>query len=334
MEKKGKCIICREENVKMSDEHVFPEAIKGHYHVYNVCKVCNSKMGEHVDTLLTNHFFIQAYRFSHKMKGKKGELPNPFSSVGVLENGKKCRLDLNDGHLVPFVLPEFSEVNTETGNISFSIDASQEKEIDKIVEKIVRRNFPNKKPQLNKSERVIQQIENPYITISQKIDISDFKMALLKIAYEFTTDNIPEYFNDAEAVKISNVLHSCDCKRLDEITFYGNGFYIEDNDIIDNILGDYIDCKKETRHIALLMSFRQSTICFVRIANIFCVGVKMSDLIYKEADPFIIGINDCDGTYKTYNLLSLMKDKLLMVNNESARRWYMEEDSTTMENNC
>lgn len=306
MEKKGKCIICREENVEMSDEHVFPEAIKGHYHVYNVCKVCNSKMGEHVDTLLTNHFFIQAYRFSHKMKGKKGELPNPFSSVGVLENGEKCRLDLNDGHLVPFVLPEFSEVNTETGNISFSIDASQEKEIDKIVEKIVKRNFPNKKPQLNKSERVIQQIENPCITISQKIDISDFKMALLKIAYEFTTDNIPEYFNDAEAVKISNVLHSCDCKRLDEISFYGNGFYIEDNDIIDNILGDYIDCKKETRHIALLMSFRQSTICFVRIANIFCVGVKMSEQIYKEAEPFIIGINDCDGIYKTYSLRSLI----------------------------
>ena len=240
------------------------------------------------------------------MKGKKGELPNPFSSVGVLENGKKCRLDLNDGHLVPFVLPEFSEVNTETGNISFSIDASQEKEIDKIVEKIVKRNFPNKETKLNKSERVIQQIENPCITISQKIDISDFKMALLKIAYEFTTDNIPEYFNDAEAVKISNVLHSCDCKRLDEITFYGNGFYIEDNDIIDNILGDYIDCKKETKHIALLMSFRQSTICFVRIANIFCVGVKMSDLIYKEAEPFIIGINDCDGIYKTYSLLSLI----------------------------
>ena len=68
----------------------------------------------------------------------------------------------------------------------------------------------------------------------------------------------------------------------------------------------YIDCKKETRHIALLMSFRQSTICFVRIANIFCVGIRMSEQIYKEADPFIIGINDCDGTYKTYNLLSLI----------------------------
>lgn len=306
MEKKGKCIICREENVEMSDEHVFPEAIKGHYHVYNVCKVCNSKMGEHIDPLLTNHSLIEGYRFSHKMKGKKGELPNPFRGIGKMEDGRKCRLDLKDGHLVPYILPEFSEVNTETGNISFSIDASQEKEIDKIVEKIVRRNFPNKKPQLNKSERVIRQIENPVITISQEVDISNFKMALLKIAYEFTTDNIPEYFNDAEAVKISNVLHSCDCKRLDEITFYGNGFYIDDNDIIDNILGDYIDCKKDTRHIALLMSFRQSTICFIRIANIFCVGVKMSDLIYKEAEPFIIGINDCVGIYKTYSLLSLI----------------------------
>jgi hypothetical protein len=332
--KKEKCIICREENVEMSDEHVFPEAIKGHYHVYNVCKVCNSKMGEYIDPLLTNHFLIEGYRFSHKMKGKKGDLPNPFRGIGKIEDGRKCRLDLKDGHLVPYILPEFSEVNTENGNISFSIDASQEKEIDKIVEKIVKRNFPNRKPQLNKSERVIRQIENPVITISQEVDISNFKMALLKIAYEFTIDNIPNYIHDAEAVKISNVLHSCDCKRLDEITFYGNGLYIEGNDVVDDILGDYIDCKKETRHITLLMSFRQSTICFVRIANIFCVGIRMSEQIYKEADPFIIGINDCDGTYKTYNLLSLMKDKLLMVNNESARRWYMEEDSTTMENNC
>lgn len=293
----------------MSDEHVFPEAIKGHYHVYNVCKVCNSKMGERIDPLLTEHFFIKAYRFSHKMRGKKGELPNPFSGVGVLEDGRKCRLDLKNGRLTPFVMPDFSGVNTDTGEISFSVDASQEVDIDGIVEKIVRRNFPNKEVELNVSERVVRQIENPNINISQEIDVADFKMALLKIAYEFTIDNIPNYIHDEEAIKISKVLYSCDCKRLNEITFYGNGLYVEGNDVVDNILGDYVDCKKETKHIALLLSFRQSTICFVKIANVFCIGVRMSEQIYKEAEAFIIGVNDCDGAYKTYNLLSLVSEK-------------------------
>ena len=87
MIKKGKCIICREENVEMSDEHVFPEAIKGHYHVYNVCKVCNSKMGEHIDPLLTNHSLIEGYRFSHKMKGKKGWICVLFILAGLVIGG-------------------------------------------------------------------------------------------------------------------------------------------------------------------------------------------------------------------------------------------------------
>ena len=49
MRQKGYCIICHQDNQELSDEHVIPEAIGGYYHIYNVCKDCNSKLGDHVD---------------------------------------------------------------------------------------------------------------------------------------------------------------------------------------------------------------------------------------------------------------------------------------------
>ena len=52
MRQKGYCIICHQDNQELSDEHVIPEAIGGYYHIYNVCKDCNSKLGDHVDKLL------------------------------------------------------------------------------------------------------------------------------------------------------------------------------------------------------------------------------------------------------------------------------------------
>ena len=42
--KKGHCIICHRDEQELSDEHVIPEAIGGYYHIYCVCKECNSKL--------------------------------------------------------------------------------------------------------------------------------------------------------------------------------------------------------------------------------------------------------------------------------------------------
>ena len=52
----GHCIICHRDNVEMSDEHVTPEAIGGYYHLYKVCKDCNSKLGDQVDAQLLKHW--------------------------------------------------------------------------------------------------------------------------------------------------------------------------------------------------------------------------------------------------------------------------------------
>ena len=69
MGKKGYCIICHRDNQELSDEHVIPEAIGGCYHIYNVCKDCNSRLGDHVDKLFLNHWLIKAARYEKKPQG-------------------------------------------------------------------------------------------------------------------------------------------------------------------------------------------------------------------------------------------------------------------------
>lgn len=67
------CIICRKGNVIRSDEHIIPMSLGGYMHTWNVCKSCNSKLGQNVDPLLTNHYLIQWERYFHKLKGESGK---------------------------------------------------------------------------------------------------------------------------------------------------------------------------------------------------------------------------------------------------------------------
>lgn len=96
MRKKGYCIICHRDNQELSDEHVIPEAIGGCYHIYNVCKDCNSRLGDHVDKLLLNHWLIKAARYEKKLKGYKGHIPNPLLGEGNLSTGEKVRMEQDD----------------------------------------------------------------------------------------------------------------------------------------------------------------------------------------------------------------------------------------------
>lgn len=71
IENMGYCIICRRNNVSLSDEHVIPDSIGGYYHIHTVCKECNSKLGDNVDVKLLNHTLIKLHRFSKRMRGKQ-----------------------------------------------------------------------------------------------------------------------------------------------------------------------------------------------------------------------------------------------------------------------
>ncbi|PHS60708.1 HNH endonuclease [Alloalcanivorax xenomutans] len=128
------CIICREETNSFSDEHVIPDALGGYYHIYTVCKDCNSDLGLRVDSKLVNHQFSHFQRYLLGLRGKSGKLPNPFSGIHQFaeDEGKKVQLRLGeDGKPTPYTITNVSYEESEAGDggtkVSICIDASDEK---------------------------------------------------------------------------------------------------------------------------------------------------------------------------------------------------------------
>lgn len=289
---KGHCIICHRDAVELSDEHVIPDVIGGCYHINSVCKECNSHLGSKVDIHLLNHWFIKAARQAKRLAGKTKKVPNPLVGKGVMEDGTNVRLEEDcSGKIVAHILsqsPVFSS-DGETVNISFTIDAKDEKQIDRITRKVLVRNgIDPTKVQVVKHQRV-SQIENPAITVQANIDLSLFRIGLLKIAYEFAVDQIPEYYNDPKAKLFSEILQSADTNRLGEVHFAGNGFAKAGNKILET----FIDPANTDRHFLLLVNIENKLYCLVKLFdNTMSQLIQMSDKAYGFESRFLLAIND------------------------------------------
>lgn len=99
---------------------------------------------------------------------------------------------------------------------------------------------------------------------------------------------IPSYLSDINAINISSILSEAEVSRLSEIEFGGNGF----EDIFPQMFGHVIDFSNKKRHYILLLNLNGQLWCFVKLFNVFCIGIKMSDKPYVEANEKIIAIND------------------------------------------
>lgn len=68
-----KCIICKKikEDGEFNKEHIIPESIGGSLTIENVCKECNSKLGEEIDSKIVNDFFIKGNSVGKQIKNKK-----------------------------------------------------------------------------------------------------------------------------------------------------------------------------------------------------------------------------------------------------------------------
>ncbi|MDK4790503.1 MAG: HNH endonuclease [Acinetobacter sp.] len=285
------CIICRNEKVytERSDEHVIPDSLNGYYHIYNVCKSCNSNMGSNVDGVLLNHKITQLYRFSEQIKGKSGNLPNPFKETrGIKDQPEtKIRTEVSDGKLLTKFVQEVTFEKNEDGTIKsfhISCDASDENKIEEIQKRII------KKYGLNEAKltttRKIHTIENPVLEGKWEIDIHKYKMGLLKIAYEFAVDSIPKYLDDQIGLQISKILMNADYEKLDSLKM-NSSFHPE----TFNFLEDIIDLNSP-RHILILTPVSEGLICFIKLENSMHFAVHLSNNQYIEFENSIVGIND------------------------------------------
>lgn len=239
------CIICREEKkyTDRSDEHVIPDSLNGYYHIYNVCTACNKNMGASVDGVLLNHKLTQLYRYVEKIKGKSGSIPNPFKEVRSMkdEPETKVKTEIKDGEIITKYIQNVTfDKNKDDTIRSFhiTVDASDEHKLEGIKKNI------QKKYGLDESKfkTTIQlnKVDKPVLEGTWEVDTHKYKMGLLKIAYEFAVDSIPQYFNDRTAIQISKILKDADYDKLDTLKI-SNGF----NNEAFNFVEDLIDLQKK-----------------------------------------------------------------------------------------
>jgi hypothetical protein len=294
-----KCIICREDKSNFSDEHVILDSIQGYYHINTVCTDCNSKLGYLIDNKLTNHKFIEFQRHLLGIKGKSGKLPNPFSGTHILKDDpdQKVRLEIDsEGNYIPRLLPNVPK--TFADKFKITLDKKDENKKDEIINKFLERNGITKENV--KMEEFRNEEESPWIKASMQIDLKDFKMAILKIAYEFAVDQIPQYYEDPKAKEISKLLFDADFENLyNKITFIGNGLT---NKILEPF-SHLIELDNNNHYLILFETFNKGLLCFINLFNVFSLGIKMSDSSSYLPEILLIGKNDIiNKSFKVYNM--------------------------------
>lgn len=277
------CIICRKEKPKekMSDEHVIPDALGGYYHIYCVCKDCNSFLGSNVDIHLINHKFSEFYRMDKKLYGKSGKLPNPFSGHFTNEQspGLKYKTFINENQKLDFrqVPAEPQIQKDENGIIETITIVSDEKDkstAQKQLQRILQKN--NIKEGQYETVETIRTLDNniPFEG-NFEIDIKKFKIGLLKIAYEFAVDKIPAYFYDSMAIRISHILHNADLSKIDDIKM-SDGF-----DFKNKIFKPFeFLINFENKHILILIDVDGGLKCFIKLDDILGIIIELSKKPY------------------------------------------------------
>lgn len=300
----GVCIICRKEKDKFNDEHVFPDSIGGYYHIKTVCTDCNSRLGTTVDNRLTNHVFIEFKRHALELKGKKGRIPNPLEGIHTIKSDSEQKVLLktdNDGELRPILVPKFKTDPLNPSNFSLALDKSDEGKAKDIIAKYAKR---NQIPSNQINYETTETSEFPLLSATLKIDIKAFRIALLKIAYEFTVDQVPSYFNDVMAVRIAEVLCSGnDDDLIEKITMIGNGFEKEFFSPLEPFLS--LD---DLSHYVILHESNHGLLCLVRIFDTFTMGFLMSETKGFLVQNILIGHNDIRGKrFEVFNSTEMIK---------------------------
>lgn len=303
--KKGHCIICRRDEVELSDEHVIPDAIGGYYHIYNVCKNCNSNLGNCVDSYLLKHWLIIGARHNKRLAGKTNKIPNPLIGDGHLEDGTKVRMEEDkSGKLAVRILPKSPEISPDGKTFSITVDAKDEKLIEGMKRKAMKKLGISLETHKLETKKNIQSIPRPWVKMQTSIDIKNYKIGLLKIAYEFAVDKYPDYYKDPMALLYSEILHNAAIDRLDEVAFEGDGILQSDVKILE----DYIDYGNADRHVLILINYDDKLYCMVKLfQNTMCQLIRMSDKKYGNTN-LIVALNDfVKHECKFYNEHELIK---------------------------
>jgi len=288
-----KCILCRQEKgaSEFNDEHVIPKALAGYYHIKSVCKACNEKMGQTVDKTLSGNKLLEMKMYAYQIPTRSG-IPNPFADLNAtLKTDPSQKVtwvpDKKSGNHKMKLAPKMPlEEEKKSGRFSISLDSSDAYQFDAILDKICQRYG------FDRTQMTVTQVKeeiDPTFTAPMLVDIQKLKMGLLKIAYEFTVDSVPGYFEDEMAEDISSILLNFDFEALpSKVTFFTpNCFQPESFSYLS-----FIDLQSDNHHLILINHSQLGIICHVKIFNTIFAAIQVSKRTDYENFKTIVGISD------------------------------------------
>lgn len=296
-----KCAICHRADVRYTNEHVIPEALGGRYvRQQMVCVDCNSELGRRVDDALVNHHLSKMFRFVHGLAGKAKKPPNPFPGEHSLRDdpSRRVRIDVDaGGRLVPYFITQVRREALGGGRVgvSISVDSTDGEKLEPMVRRIANRLGGSGEEALAGAEKTVVQSDSE-IHGRLAIDTRDFKIGLLKIAYEFGVDRVPGYMACRDAEEIARILRGGLFDEVERYANIGDGLDRRIMSPFSNFLGF-----DGVKHYLVLVGTDAALLCFVHLHDLFTVGVTLSTEPFGE--HFQIGVNDVEkGTFRVWGL--------------------------------
>lgn len=297
------CIFCRKPKDKFVPEHVFPAAIGGAFIILNVCEVCNEKLGEGIDTSLSNNRIVLFYRkqFNVGREGVFGKrnIRNPFKKTGhhLDEDGNEHYVSFNEDkkEFEPTMVRKYEELRQAEegwiGKLTIPLkDFTNEEDIKKQYAKKFGINTAD-------IERIEKQI-NPQKTVTLNLSDSNrtFFLGCLKIAYEFAMTFIPGYIDDPFSKEFADILLTNSVKEEQK------AYFNYDTDLRKEFtkrIGD-IENLQPYHHVAMLTTIEgKGLYCVVKIFGwIYAIRLSKREDFLKTKKLLIIN----DSVQQTFEI--------------------------------
>jgi len=127
-------------------EHLFPEAIGGRIKARILCQSCNSRLGQYIDAPFLKQKSIELVRAVHRLAGRNGKVPQPFSDIYSYDTPKgtlKFRLDEN---FLPRIIPQAPRIwidENQSIGLEISMDEQDRRCLPIIIKTVFNRFFVN-----------------------------------------------------------------------------------------------------------------------------------------------------------------------------------------------
>lgn len=301
-----RCIICNLEK-DGSKEHIIPEAMGNSKLItYKVCEECNNKLGSKVDKYLTDYIITKIVRKNLGFLGKDEKEIKIFPSILADEKGEQYlfREDIPRKKALVEVCGGVLKIEAESLEESLTIAHKRLKRMGKSEEEI---------NELLSSYRIGEKKNiQPTFLIPADIDMSQYLLAGIKIAYEYACELFGEsYYEDKVAEILRNQLYKAsiaekkdkECIDYEIIKQYASlpvNASIELKNVIKPILDalqpkarhviilhDSIDHKMICEVFLCFMDFMSFTICVSEDAIKYLGDNKVRICVVLENEQYI-----------------------------------------------